>query len=368
MKSLVGGVASADASVREEWGRSFIQTSSRGAAALSTTAEQLHARSLAWGGGEFQAARAAMRDACKQRSGFASLPVVKIPPKCATGPSGERQEHIDDIVKFAGISVRKRLFCALDKLTIQWSRGGLPDTCRWLLNTQALFLIKQCEPECKQFDDIEWLRESESNNEISDDSNILEEAVSDSIPPVGMDTESPIKVRPIQMGEFVRKSVSRRLLAINSSDAARTLTAMRQLGVGVAGGAEALAIFHQLLYESWKAGLLPVAVARIKVDEENCFGSLEWDSIRKALHEFHPKHASPAAWKHSSVSHIEQSGVPPQLKDRGAEQGDADGPKECALTLRGVARNARESIHAKQRRGELRWACAAENAVEVAAA
>ena len=53
----------------------------------------------------------------------------------------------------------------------------------------------------------------------------------------------------IQMEEFVRKYVSRRLLALCEGEIA-AFTALRQRGVGSHGGAKALAIFHQLM-SSW---------------------------------------------------------------------------------------------------------------------
>ena len=53
----------------------------------------------------------------------------------------------------------------------------------------------------------------------------------------------PKTVRPFQMGEFLRKYVSRRLLALSEGEIAALTTAMRQLGVGSQGSAEALTIF-----------------------------------------------------------------------------------------------------------------------------
>ena len=61
------------------------------------------------------------------------------------------------------------------------------------------------------------------------------------------------------MGEFVRKYVSRRLLALSEGEIA-TLTA---------AAAEALAIFHQLIFDEWTSGTLDTPQARIKVDETN---------------------------------------------------------------------------------------------------
>ena len=46
------------------------------------------------------------------------------------------------------------------------------------------------------------------------------------------------------------------------------MKAVRQLGVGSQGGAEALAIFHQLIYDEWASGSLDTPLVRIKVDEK----------------------------------------------------------------------------------------------------
>ena len=145
------------------------------------------------------------------------------------------------------------------------------------------------------------------------------------------------KVRPIQMGEFLRKWACRRVLQVAKSDLGRVMWTMRQLGVGAPGGAEAPALFHQLLYEAWAGGQLPRTLDRIKIEETNCFGSLEWPAIRKAALEALPRHFLALCWKHEKASSVMQPGIPLLPKDRGAEQGDVDGPLECALTLGQVA-------------------------------
>ena len=76
---------------------------------------------------------------------------------------------------------------------------------------------------------------------------------------------------------------------------------MRQNGVGTPGGAEALAIFHQLLYDEWMTGSLRRPLARIKVDEKNCFGMIDWQAVREAAARFLPKHTAGAAWKTSEL-------------------------------------------------------------------
>ena len=112
---------------------------------------------------------------------------------------------------------------------------------------------------------------------------------------------------------FLRKYVSRRLLAPGEGEIAALTTSMRR-------SAEALAIFHELFYDEWMTGSLS-GLARIKVDEKNCFGMIGWQVVREAASRFLPKHTA-AAWKHRNVSSVEQEGPPPMPKDRGAEQGD----------------------------------------------
>ena len=65
------------------------------------------------------------------------------------------------------------------------------------------------------------------------------------------DETDPKKDRPIQMEEFLRKYVSRRLLALNGGEIAVLTLVIRQLGVESPGGGEAFTIFHQLRYDVW---------------------------------------------------------------------------------------------------------------------
>ena len=80
-----------------------------------------------------------MREHGRNKTGIASLPHIKLSPMSAPGPTGERKE-------------RRRLFWGLDILTIKWAIGDLPEECRFLLNTQLMFLKKEKEPTSKQFD------------------------------------------------------------------------------------------------------------------------------------------------------------------------------------------------------------------------
>ena len=157
-------------------------------------------------------------------------------------------------------------------------------------------------------------------------------------------------------------------MKLNTNDIQKVMVAMRQLGVSMSGGAEALAIFHQLLYDIWREGGMTRPIARIKIDEKNCFGRLEWGAIRRAVLESLPHHHAVASWKHHMVSHVEQQDAEATPKNRGAEQGDVDGPLECSLTLGGVATEARQEIHNAQANGLLPWACADPGQVSAALA
>ena len=60
----------------------------------------------------------------------------------APGPTGERQEHLDAVISFAGAGQRRRLLRRLDTLIIKWAIRDLPEECRFLLNTQLMLLKK----------------------------------------------------------------------------------------------------------------------------------------------------------------------------------------------------------------------------------
>ena len=100
---------------------------------------------------------------------------------------------------------RRRLFRGLDIVTIKWATGDLPEECRFLLNTQLMFLKREKDPTSKHFDDDEWIRSLTEAQELTTD--IPEDSVM-----YDQQDVAPKKVRPIQMGEFLRKDVSRRLL------------------------------------------------------------------------------------------------------------------------------------------------------------
>ena len=76
----------------------------------------------------------------------------------APGPTGERQEPLDDMITFAGAGQRRRLFRVLDILTVKWATGDIPEECRFLLDMELMFLKKEKDPTNKLFDDDERIR------------------------------------------------------------------------------------------------------------------------------------------------------------------------------------------------------------------
>ena len=164
------------------------------------------------------------------------------------------------------------------------------------------------------------------------------------------------KVRPIQMGEFLRKVISKRILAAARGGIDAAVLGARQWGVGADGGAEGIIHADLAVERIFANGELPHALAKVQVDAENCFGRLEWADIREEVLKEVPELGPVVAWKHRRVSYVEQPGTPPQVKDRGAEQGDTFGPAETGVALAALGRKTRRAVHAKQVTGELPWA------------
>ena len=157
VKGLVGGIAQADPGQRQRWTSDLIPRSEAGARTCTQQSEAASASACTWGQGRLREARKEMRAAGKRPGGRPGIPVARLPPWRAPGPSGDRQEHLNDMLDGSSVRARKRLNRALDELTVRWAVNALPDSCRWLLNTQVLFLTKIREPTCKELDDEEWL-------------------------------------------------------------------------------------------------------------------------------------------------------------------------------------------------------------------
>ena len=110
MKGLVGGVASGTPAEREQWATELIPRSalSGGVAPCTAQGEADAAKRCAWSGGDATTARAEMREAGRKPGGTAEIPWTRLAPLSAPGPTGDRQEHLDDCLAGGGVSHRTR--------------------------------------------------------------------------------------------------------------------------------------------------------------------------------------------------------------------------------------------------------------------
>ena len=72
------------------------------------------------------------------------------------------------------------------------------------------------------------------------------------LPSPGPDASQRPKIRPIQMGEFLRKFTCKRLLSLDKLDVAAVSASLRQFGCGIPGGAEAVIHFRKIVMDLWK--------------------------------------------------------------------------------------------------------------------
>ena len=82
---------------------------------------------------------------------------------------------------------------------------------------------------------------------------------------------------------------------------------------------------------------------------------IEWSAVRNSADSFLTKHAAVVGWKHRALSFVEQDGVKPSSKDRGAEQGDVDGPLERSLARVMEAAKAKLHVAGQQVAGTVPW-------------
>lgn len=332
----------------------------------------------------------AYRFLAKNDGGDTRVPLIPMPrfaALSAPGPSGERAEHLAECLETRRVVVKRRLHRALDHLTVRAARGTLPKGANWLLHTQLTFLKKDREGEPGDEEDAWLWRFLEDGGgggqgDGQGPTTNREEAVApqggsaggeggrrtstaepDEEPGNatrgseqgggggGTDQDKP-PVRPIQMGEVLRKVASKRILGASKGAVDAACINARQWGVGATGGAEGIIHAHLALERLHISQELSQPIALIQVDAENCFGRLEWDSIREAVTSEAPELGGWIGWKHSQTSHVEQQGIPPTNKDRGAEQGDTCGPVEAGICLSQLGRRARQEVHARQLTGE----------------
>ena len=145
----------------------------------------------------------------------------------------------------------------------QVGHGDLPEECRFLLNTQLMFLKKEKDPTTKQFDDDKWIRSLAEAQEVTTD--IPEGSVTYD----QQDVDPKKSFGPFRWESSCGSTSRGDPLALSEGEIAAFTTSMRQIGVGTPGGAEALAMFHQLFFDEWMTGSpREWPLARINVDEK----------------------------------------------------------------------------------------------------
>ena len=111
LKGLTGGVAQGTVDERKSWTLQQIPRSDLESGACTTQDDKKNAERLARGGGTKKASRA-LREAAARNAPpgkFPALPLTRLPALSAPGPTGERQEQLDDILRSCGPAVRRRL-------------------------------------------------------------------------------------------------------------------------------------------------------------------------------------------------------------------------------------------------------------------
>ena len=98
------------------------------------------------GGVRYKAARRAVREQGRSKTGVASLPHVKRAPMSALVSCRRSQEYQDAIISFWRVGQRRRLFRGLDIRTVKRATGDLSEKCRFFLNTQLMFWKRRVQP------------------------------------------------------------------------------------------------------------------------------------------------------------------------------------------------------------------------------
>ena len=117
-KGLGSGAAQGSAECRKNWTAALIPRS-LGSGTHPTSAENAQAARVGWGGGRYTAARGVLERTKSQQNKYRVALARQTGAHECSGPTGERQEHVDAIISFAGAGQRRRLCRGLDIQTIK---------------------------------------------------------------------------------------------------------------------------------------------------------------------------------------------------------------------------------------------------------
>ena len=199
----------------------------------------------------------------------------------------------------------------LDILRVKWATGDFPEECRSLLDTKLMFLTEEEKDfTAKLFDEDEWIR---SLTEA--------QAVTGDIPKGHVTKKNKSTPTVCDEREFVRTYVSRRLLALSEGEIAALTATMRQVEWDRKEELSPWPSPTSPFFDKWATGSLNALFRESKLTKKS---ASEWSNgtrseILQAA--FFHEHAAVAGWKHRALSYVEQDGVKPMRKHRGAEQG-----------------------------------------------
>jgi hypothetical protein len=145
---------------------------------------------------------------------------VRIAALKAPGPSGMRPEHLSELIGVHRRRVANRLLRFLGDLLDAVNGGALAEEARWMTRSRTIRLEKKgsCMP------------------------------------------------RPIKVGEVLRAAAAKRLLRSVGPRLRAHFVGMRQWGVSLPGGAEALAHWRQTVEDAARQGKIdPVVVADLEM-------------------------------------------------------------------------------------------------------
>ncbi|MCP4990354.1 MAG: hypothetical protein GY928_31250 [Colwellia sp.] len=149
-------------------------------------------------------------------------------------------------------------------------------------------------------------------------------------------------VRPIAVGETLRRVVSRALCHRYKGRFANLLLPVGQVGVGIPSGAEAavLAVREKLRRDQDLQG-----IAVLKVDFENAFNTVSRSAMLQSVAEDIPELLPWATFCHSQPANLfGNDRLLPFGSAAGVQQGDPLGPFLFSLCLRRVCRRLRDEL------------------------
>jgi hypothetical protein len=118
---------------------------------------------------------------------------------------------------------------------------------------------------------------------------------------------------------------------------------LRQWGVGVLGGCEALVHFRNLVeYAAVNGHIDPLVVT--DTDLENCFCTLEWDKMREDLQLQLPNALPWVSWQQAEPVAVVLPCGEDTVADRGAEQGEPFGSIETAVMVGSASQEAHQDL------------------------